>query len=497
MSTYQPTWESLRTHRVPSWFSDAKFGIWAHWGPQCVAESGDWYARHLYGPHPSNAEWEVRRPRRQHAHHLANYGPPSEFGYKDLLPLWGAERFDAEGLMDLYVASGARYFLSLAVHCDNFALWDSAEQPWNAARIGPRRDIVADWERAARNSGLPFGLSFHNNWTWRWLDTAHGTDADTGLPHDGRLTKADGAGLWWDGLDPHDLYLRPRDPGTPPDAAWVARFWRMVREATDRFQPDAVYFDDLRLPFDAGSELPAEPPDRDGLRFLADYYARTPSGGVVTIKRVPEQDRTAVVLDSERRQLDTIQEHPWQFDTSDGEWFRCVSDEDLFHPRKTERQVLHTLVDVVSKNGTLLLNIPQSADGTIDEHSRRLLEEVGAWLRTCGEGIYGTRPWRVYGEGPTALAAVEGYNEADLEYTAADIRYTASGSTVYATLLDWPENGEAVLRSFGREDGPVAGVTLLGWGPVDSRLEPDGLHVRLPASAPTRHAHMLRIDRVR
>jgi alpha-L-fucosidase len=172
-----------------------------------------------------------------------------------------------------------------------------------------------------------------------------------------------------------------------------------------------------------------------------------------------------------------------------------VSDEDLFHPRKTARQIVHTLIDVVSKNGTLLLNIPQSADGTIDEHSKTLLEEVGAWLRTCGEGIYGTRPWRVYGEGPTALAAVEGYNEADLDYSAADIRYTASGSTVYATLLGWPENGEAVLRSFGREDGPVAGVTLLGFGPVETRLEADGLQVRLPETPPTRHAHMLRIDR--
>lgn len=500
--TFEPSWESLRQHTTPEWFRDAKFGVWAHWGAQSVGRSGDWYARHLYGPHVALADWETRRPKRQYEHRLATFGDDPDFGAKDLLGMWRAEAFDPDALIDLYASSGAKFFMSMAVHCDNVALWDSTEQPWNTAAYGPRQDIVGGWERAARNAGLPFGLSFHNHWTWRWLDVAHGVNTATGKPNDGRLTRADGAGLWWDGLDPRDLYLEPHALGAEPSAAWVHRFYRMAREATAKYDPEAVYFDDMRMPFDAGSvtETSAAETRAAGLEYLAWYYERARGGGVVSIKDVPDADRGAVLLDSERRQLEGIQAEPWQFDTSDGEWFDCDSDDPLFHARKHPRQVIHTLIDVVSKNGTLLLNIPQRADGTIDDHARGLLKEIGEWLAIVGEGIYGTRPWRVYGEGPTALAAsravheVAGYNEGDLPYSPEDVRYTSRGSTVYATLMAWPNSGEAVLRSWTRADGERAEVSLLGWGAVESRLEADGLHVRLPQHPPTQHAHMLRVE---
>ncbi|MFC7622571.1 alpha-L-fucosidase [Microlunatus sp. GCM10028923] len=492
---YRPTWESLRGHQIPDWFGSAKFGIWAHWGAQSVGRSGDWYARHLYGPQAGSGPWERRRSLRQYAHHKAEFGPPSEFGAADLARRWRAERFDPDELIDLYRRSGARYFVALAAHCDNVDLWDSPH-PWNTTRVGPGRDIVGAWERAARAAGLPFGLSFHNNWTWRWLDVAHGTDPETGEPHDGARGSA--------GADPDPALLYPpaHQPGIAPPPEVAADFYRRVRAALDRYRPDLVYLDDMRLPFDEGSVVQAEPPNLLGMELLADYYANCASGGIVTIKDVPPADRTAVLLDCERRQLDEIQAHPWQFDTSDGEWFHCEGTDDFFHPRKTSRQVIHTLVDVVSKNGTLLLNIPQRADGTLDDHARTLLTEIGDWLAVCGEGMYDTVPWRRFGEGSTGLGdtrGYEGYNEGDRAYRSDDLRFTVRGSELYVTLLDWPDDGKIVITSLGTEQAPAdpdpARVVLLGHGPVSWRRTPAGLIVDLPPDAPTPSASMIRISR--
>ncbi|SEF82985.1 alpha-L-fucosidase [Nonomuraea solani] len=497
MTRFQPDWASLRAHRIPQWFSEAKFGIWSHWGPQSVARSGDWYARHLYGMQPWSEPWERGRADRQHAH-FGNAG-----GAKDLFPRWRAERFDPEELIDLYAASGARYFVALATHCDNFDLWHSRLHDWNAARIGPGRDIVAAWQRAARAAGLPFGLSFHQNWTWRWLDVAHGTNPATGRPYDGALTKRDGIGTWWEGLDPADLYPERHEPGAKPPARVAEHFYARVREALDRYRPDLVYLDDGRMPFDEGSVVESAPVSTAGLDLLAHYYNTCPTGGLVTIKDVPDGDRTAVVLDSERRQLDTAQAHPWQFDTSDGEWFDCADDGPLFHPRKSAQQIVHTLIDVVSKNGCLLLNVPQLADGTIDDHARDLLAGVGAWLRVCGEGVYGTTPWLRAAEGATGLGGTkgyEGYNEADRAYRPSDIRFTTRGGTLYATLLAWPEDRTAAITSLGTAaglvKGPPAAVELLGHGPVPWRPSDRALHVDLPPEPPTRAAYMLKITGV-
>ncbi|MFC4006121.1 alpha-L-fucosidase [Nonomuraea purpurea] len=497
MTGFQPAWESLRAHPIPQWFGEAKFGIWSHWGPQSVARSGDWYARHLYGMQPWSEPWERTRATRQQAHHRGHFG---RGGAKDLFPRWRAERFDPDELIDLYVSSGARYFVALATHCDNFDLWDSGLHEWNATRIGPRRDVVGAWERAARAAGLPFGLSFHNNWTWRWLDVAHGRDPDTGEPHDGALTKSDGTGQWWEGLDPATLYPARHTPGARPPAAVAEGFYARVREALDRYRPDLVYLDDGRLPFDAGSVVESEPVSTAGLDLLAHYYNTCPTGGLVTVKQVPDADRTAVVLDCERRQLDAAEAHPWQFDTSDGEWFDCSDDDPMFHPRKSPRQVIHTLIDVVSKNGCLLLNVPQHADGTVDAHARRLLAEVGDWLRVCGEGVYGTTPWTRAAEGGTGLGETKGYehyNEAERAYKAGDIRFTRRGDALYATLLAWPDDGTTAITSLGTAAGLLerrpGRVELLGHGPIGWRLEPEALYADLPAEPPTTAAYMIKI----
>ncbi len=494
---YRPTWESLRRHQLPAWFGAAKFGIWSHWGPQSVGRSGDWYARHLYGPQAGSGPWERRRAERQYAHHRREFGAPAEHGAADLARRWRAERFDPEALIKLYRRSGARYFVALAAHCDNVDLWDSPH-PWNTTEIGPGRDIVGAWQRAARAAGLPFGLSFHNNWTWRWLDVAHGTDPETGQPNDGARTATgqhEGPGP-----DPARLYPPSHPPGAAPPPEFAADFYRRVRAALDRYRPDLVYLDDGRLPFDQGSVVQSAPVSTLGLELLAEYYTANRSG-IVTIKDVPDEDRTAVLLDCERRQLDTIQDHPWQFDTSDGEWFDCAGTEDFFHPRKTSRQVIHTLVDVVSKNGTLLLNVPQRADGTLDDHAMMLLAEVGGWLEVCGEGIYDTVPWHRFGEGRTGLGQTQGYehyNEADRDYRSDDVRFTRRAQHLYATLLGWPEDRRAVLRSLGTDQLPAepdpVEVVLLGHGPLPWHREPAGLVIDLPAEPPTRSAYMIKIS---
>ncbi|WP_168207439.1 alpha-L-fucosidase [Microlunatus elymi] len=483
MISYQPSWESLRQHQIPDWFTDAKFGIWAHWGAQSVARSGDWYARHLYGLQPHLEDWEVRRPKRQSAYHREHYGPPTEFGYKDLVNLWKAEHFDADSLIDFYADNGARYFVSMASHCDNVDLWDSDQHPWNTTRVGPGRNIVAEWAKAARRRDLPFGLSFHQNWTWRWLNVATGNDPETGEPFDGRLTAADGVGTWWEGLDPIRLYGPIRSGHGPAPVEVAEDFYRRLWDAVSKYEPELVYLDDSRMPFDRGSTVETAPPSQLGLKFLSDYYRRVPAG-IAAIKDVPDEDRTAVLLDSERRQRAEIETIGWQLDTSDGEWFDCADDTGLFRPRKNAPEVLRMLIDVVSKNGSLLLNVPQLADGTLDEHARRLVTEIGDWLRTNGEGIYGSRPWLRHGEGPNVLESAS-RDEKDIDtYTAEDYRFTQVGEQVYAFGMARPSAGVAVITSLGTDRGlltrRISSVTLLGHGRLGCSQDADALRIKLP-----------------
>ncbi|WP_372351216.1 alpha-L-fucosidase [Streptomyces sp. KL116D] len=483
---YTPDWASLRRHHVPDWFRDAKLGIWAHWGPQSAARRGDWYARHLYGPYAGTEDFERDRTARQTAHHRARHGHPSRFGHKDLCHTWRAERFDPDALMDRFRRAGARYFVSLAAHCDNFDLWDSTRQPWNAVNVGPRTDVVARWEAAARAAGLRFGISMHaGSWTWRWLDAAFGRDSDG--PYDGHLTAADGHGTWWEGLDPRALYGPPRRPGDTPTTAFVEDFYARLTEVTERYGAELVYLDDSRLPFDDGSVCEAAPADRArGLDFLAAYYNRTPEGAV-SIKTVAGADRGAVLLDVERHQFGGLDPHPWQYDTSIGDWFH--SDGETY---KSAQEIVHLLVDTVSKNGCLLLNVPQLPDGTLDDEVSHVLDSLGAWLRTCGEAIYGTRPWTVYGEGPTNVSG-ERSREARLDYTAQDLRFTraAEPGVVYAFVMSWPDDRKVRIRSL---DTTPATVTLLGSPePVTWRGGPDGLEVRLPDRPPTPYVQVLRL----
>ena len=470
---FQATWESLADYQCPEWFRDAKFGIWAHWGPQCQPEAGDWYARNLYMEGSG-----------QYKSHLARYGHPSVAGFKDVIHEWKAERWDPEKLVALYKRAGAKYFFAMANHHDNFDAWNSKYQPWNSVAVGPKQDLIAGWAKAARAQGLPFGVSVHAARAWSWYEPAQVSDKNgpkAGVPYDGKLTKADGKGRWWDGLDPQDLYEQNHPPGarldwswsltkssSTPDQAYCDKFYNRTADLIKKHQPELLYFDDIALPLWPMSDA--------GLKIAADFYntnlARTDgkSAGVLFGKILDEPQRKCLVWDVERSVLPSGQPEPWQTDTCLGGWHydRGIYEKNGY---KSARTVIHMLADIVSKNGNLLLSVPVRGDGTIDEKEEAILEGIAAWMDTNQECIFGTRPWKAFGEGPAGTGAErtdQGLKEGKgRPFTSEDIRYTASkdGKFLYAIVCGEPSSPVS-LKSLGMTAGlldrPVSKVEQLG-----------------------------------
>ena len=459
---FEATFESLKQYRCPDWFRNAKFGIWAHWGPQCVPMAGDWYARNMYMEGSD-----------QYKHHLAHYGHPSKFGYKDIVPLFRAEKFDPEGLMKKYKAAGARYFFSMGVHHDNFDMWNSKHHRWNAARMGPKKDIVGLWAKAARANGLKFGVSEHLERTWSWFNVNKGADQEG--PY---------KGVPYDGADPKyvDFYLPPHEdtsrayPLNPPDA-WKQEWRRRITDLVDSYQPDVLYTDG-GVPF---GEV--------GRGLIAHYYNQglTWHQGrqevVYTIKNNKDNvhgdyDPNCCVYDVERGFADRILAEPWQTDTCIGGWFYKQG-----LKYKTAETVVHMLCDIVSKNGNLMLNFPQRPDGTLDAEAEQTLAGITKWMRVNSEAIYDTRPWTEWREGPTTA---EGgmFGERSLkQYTAGDFRFTTKGEALYALCLGVPK-GKALIRSLGSNAAhKVQRVEALGYGPAKFTRGAEGLAVEMPAGA--------------
>ena len=499
---FKPEWDSLDKYQVPDWFRNAKFGIWAHWGPQCQPEFGDWYGRLMY-----QDDTDV------HKHHLQAYGDPAQVGFKDIINQWKADKWNPDELVALYKKAGAKYFVALANHHDNFDLYSSRYQPeWNSTRIGPQKDLIAGWSKAARENGLRFGVSVHAAHAWTWFEPAQ--------KFDGNLTRLDGVGKWWEGLDPQGLYAQ-RHPlsktggeggvwdaqwhwgggAAIPDKAYGEKLFNRTRDLIDSYDPDMVYFDDTVLPLWPVSDI--------GLRLAAHMYNRSIATkgkleAVVNGKILNEQQRRSMVWDIERGQSNRIEELPWQTCTCIGSWHydRRVYDNRAYKSAKT---VLHTLIDVVSKNGNLLLSVPVRGDGTIDSQERAIVEEVGRWMAKNGEAIYETRPWAVFGEGPVMEEAAApmsgaGFNEGKGKpFSAADIRFTAKGDAVYAFVMGWPQDGKVTIKSL-RSATPyltkrIARVELVSSGrPLAFRQTAEGLQVTMPAGQPAlSYANALKI----
>jgi alpha-L-fucosidase len=488
---FQPTWESVSAHETPEWFRDAKFGIWAHWGPQCQPEAGDWYARGMYeqGSHA-------------YCKHIELYGHPSEFGFMDVINQWKADNWDPERLVALYKRAGAQYFFAMGNHHDNLDLWNSRHHRWNSVNVGPHRDILAGWEKAARANGLPFGVSIHSSHAWTWYEPAQGADKDgkyAGLSYDARLLKAsDGKGRWWDGLDPQELYqqnhalsVRGKDVWDWPEGVAVPTreyyddFFNRTVDMIDSYNPDLIYFDDTVLPF--------WPIDNTGLDVVAHFYNSNMnrnngrSTAVVFGKKLEDSHKQAIVWDVEKGILPDCQSLPWQTCTCLGNWHydRGLYERDGY---KSAATVIRMLVDIVSKNGNMLLSVPVRADGTIDEKEEKILGDIAAWMDVNSEGLFGTRPWTVFGEGPSVENAApierQGFNEGKSVFTSEDIRYVVKNGVLYAHVLAWPADGHVLLRTLASDnsafDKKIKSVELLGGGKLKFSRTTEGLAVNLP-----------------
>lgn len=486
---FKPSWESLANYQCPDWFRDAKFGIWAHWTAQCVPEQGDWYARKMYEAGSADNKF-----------HVATYGHPSKFGFKDIDNLWKAERWDPEKLMALYKRAGAKYFVALANHHDNLDCYDSTYQPWNTLNVGPKKDIVGGWAQAARAQGLRFGVTVHAARTWQWFEVAQGRDKVgpmQGVPYDGTLTKADGKGQWWEGLDPQDLYAQNHKPGAKPSREYCDKFYNRTMDLVDKYQPDLLYFDDGVLPLKSVDE-------QYGLKIAAHLYnSSTKQHGqneaVMNTKILNEAQRKCLVWDIERGKADRIEPFVWQTDTCIGAWHYARS---VFehHGYKKAQDVVRMLVDIVSKNGNLLLNVPVRGDGTIDEDEVACVEGIAKWMSVNSEAIFATRPWKVYGEGPAMSSTQEkgrfgGLKDvADKPYTPEDIRFTAAkdGKTLYAICLEVPQRQLRIKTLAGEK---IGGVALLG---NSDQLEwtqtAEGLVIQPAKSWPCQYAVAFRIQ---
>ena len=489
---YEPTWESLLQYATPEWYQDAKFGIWAHWSPQCVPEAGDWYARSMYMEKEEDFKY-----------HLKHYGHPSKFGYKDLCAQWTLLNWDPEALIARYKKAGARLFVALANHHDGFDAWASKHQPWNAGSLGPHRDVVGAWAKAARDQGLRLGVTVHQARNWWWFQTSHAADKTgplAGVPYDGDLTQAEGKGQWWQGLDPQRLYGPKHPSHSLPDISYVKNFYDRTRDLIDQHDPDLLYFDDNLLPLGwAGMNLGA---------YFYNHNIKTHGGkleAVLNIKEVPDRLAKAVVADYERGLTNKIMPYVWQSETCIGEWhynralFEKPGEYGGYLP---PRDAVHWLIDAVSKNATFILNIPGRPDGTIDAKEIAILDKITDWTQVNGEAIYATRPWKIYGEGPSMVKTGAFQGDSISKVGAKDVRFTRNkaNTVIYAIALGWPA-GEFVVQALGSASatnpGKIEHVQLLGTeAEVKWNQAGDGLHVELPAQyqPPTDFAAALKVS---
>jgi alpha-L-fucosidase len=467
---FRPDWESLRKYEVPEWYKDAKFGIFIHWGAYAVPAFGnEWYPRNMY-----------REGSEEYKHHIATYGPQDKFGYKDLLPMFKAEHFDAAAWAQLFKRAGAKYVVPVAEHHDGFAMYDSGLSDWTVAKMGPHRDTTGELAKAVRAEGLHFGVSSHRVEHNFFLGVAREISSDVNDPQYAAF------------YGPAHTWISPWGAPLSNDFTYVSMSWAddwLARSAelVEKYHPDIVYFD-----WWIGQAL-----IRPNLtRFAAFYYNSSlkygDHVGVINYKDYALQEQCGV-LDLERGQLGDIRPLYWQTDTSISNKSWGYIKDDTF---KSPEFVVHQLIDIVSKNGNLLLNIGPRADGTIPDEVQQVLLEVGAWLNVNGEAIYGTRPWRIYGEGPTKVAAGSFHDTDTANYKPEDFRFTTKGDVLYAIGLAWPTNGEAVIHSLVQTVGSerVRSVALLG---SDAKLQfnqrADGLHVQLPTQPPAKYAYVLRL----
>ena len=467
---YQSNWESLQTHKTPEWFRDAKFGIYFHWGVYSApAFGGEWYPRWMYYP---GTHWG----KNYFEHHRQTWGDQSEFGYKDFIPLFTAEHFNADEWAELFAKAGAQFAGPVAEHADGFSMWDSNVNKWNAAQMGPKRDVVGELEQAIRKQGLKFMTSFHHQWLWGWYPTWR-AEYDCGNP--------EFADFYGPALPETSAHYRK--PVPLPDSAFQRTWYDKIIEVIDAYQPDLIWFDSRAAIIDSTVRMD----------MLSYYYNRAQEWGrdvTITYKNEDFVQGSGVV-DLERGRMSSLTNYPWLNDDSIDWNSWCHVSEPNYKP---VNRLIDGLVDIVSKNGALLLNITPTAQGEIPQGVRDRLLQMGEWLALNGEAIYGSRPWTIFGGGPTKVAEGHFTENKIGEFTAQDIRFTTKGDTLYAIALDWP-GSQLVITSLGRRaglfHGDISSVRLLGHAePLPFTQKEDALVISLPDSKPCEHAFVFVIN---
>ncbi|MFI3318520.1 MAG: alpha-L-fucosidase [Rikenellaceae bacterium] len=444
---FAPSDESLKQYEYPEWFADAKFGIWSHWGPQSATTQGNWSARTMYLQDNVNRKTgkSTGKPHPAYTSHVKLFGHPSEVGFKDIAQGWKAERFNPDELMKLYKRVGAKYFVSMGVHHDNFSLWATKLNRWNSVNMGPKRDIVGDWQQAARREGLKFGVSEHLGASYTWFQTARGADK-TGPK----------AGVPYDGANPEyeDFYhAKAADDDTgwyTNNPIWQRDWYDRIKELVDMYQPDLLYTDGSVV-FD----------NEVGRTLIAHYYNQDLEHNKrnTVVYACKEDADGRFVRDLERGIIEDIAEDPWQTDTSIGNWFYKEG-----QGYASSVELLQMLVDIVSKNGNLLLNVVQTPEGDLEADVVKTLEEMATWMEINGEAIYGTRPWVIFGQGPSlSKDQGKGYAEGikDIRsYEAGDLRFTTKGKKLYIFAME-PPREDLVIEAMPKTSR-VKSVRVLG-----------------------------------
>lgn len=486
MNKFEPSFKSLSTFECPKWYQDAKFGIWSHWGPQSVPMQGDWYARHMY-----------IQGTPQNLHHCRTYGHPSKFGYKDICQLWKAEHFDPNELMDLYTRAGAKYFVAQAVHHDNFFNFPSKINRFNSTKMGPMKDICGMWKEAADQYKIPFGVSEHLGMSFSWFMTNKGADRFgkyKGIPYDGNDSEY--ADFYYNNHAYFEETSVPFGMGGawnyPTDESFKQYWQASMKELIDLYHPQLLYSDGS-LPFGGLHVGPlSDDHYKEGLETIAYLYNQSidqhgSNQAVYNQKSLDPDIYNIGILDFERSLVDDITKNIWQTDTCFGGWYY-----DTRRKYKGADYIIELLVDIIAKNGLLLLNVLQLPDGSIDDELRYTLEELATWYAICGEGVYGTRPWKVFGEGDArAKNLKDGMPEEQVPYTSSDYRFTCKKDALYAFMMKSPTQNTTVIKSL--TDINIDSVELLGHGPVAFIHTYGVLSIQLPNHLPTKYVNCFKI----
>ncbi|TXE07040.1 alpha-L-fucosidase [Seonamhaeicola algicola] len=486
-ATYEADWESLKQHKTPDWFLDAKFGIYCHWGPYSVpAYENEWYAHWMYVDE-NNPEAKNGKAHKIHDYHVKTYGPLNEFGYKDFIPMFKAEKFNAAEWADLFEKAGAKFAGPVSEHADGFAMWDSDLTEWDAKDMGPKRDVMGELAKEIRKRNMKFIATYHRQWLFGWYPTwDENTDASNpeyaGL-YGPKLKKGDNKMP----RSKHEIDNNIEKYYPVADKAFNDEWLNRLKEIIDKYNPDLVWFDNK---MDIISEE-----HRKG--FLQYYYneAEKKNQEVVSTYKFYDFAKGSAVYDLERARMREKKDFPWLTDDSiDWKSWSHISNPDY----KSTNRLIDFLVDVVSKNGAVLLNITPRADGTIPEPVKERLLEMGQWLKINGEAIYGTRTFDIYGEGDAKV--VEGHlsERKNADNTAKDIRFTTKGETLYAIVLDWPEGNELVIKSLKQGNTllkkPIKTIDFIGGqANLDFEVKTDGLHIKLPKKSGN-HAYTFKMN---